>query len=244
MIHAKQSERGFTIIELMIAMMVFSVILLVVTAGIMRFTKQYYKGVISGQTQNTARAIIDDLTRSIQFNGGNVTPLKTNASDPATTPPRGYCIGNNKMYSFRKGYQVKDNGALTGLQSRHGLVSESVSGCSSASLARDTVTLPLALTGTNSREMLGNNMRLGRLSIESGGVPSLYVLSVKVLYGDNELLCSPSVTPATGPGGCAATAPVNTTVLENNDDIRCKTTTNAEFCAVSELKTTINKRLN
>ncbi len=85
---------GFTVIELMIATIVFAVILLVVTAGVLQFTRQYYKGINSSNTQAAARAIIDDMTRAIQFNGGDINPLTYSGK------PAGYCIGGYKRYSY------------------------------------------------------------------------------------------------------------------------------------------------
>jgi len=49
---SKRLQSGFTLVELMIATMVFSVILLVITYGVVRFTNSYYKGLNSSTTNS------------------------------------------------------------------------------------------------------------------------------------------------------------------------------------------------
>lgn len=65
-------KRGFTIIELLIATVIFSVILLIVTGAIIQFSKIYYKGTITAKTQEVARTIAEDMARSAQFSHGAV----------------------------------------------------------------------------------------------------------------------------------------------------------------------------
>src|SRR4051812_8577751 len=93
-----QNQSGFTIIELLIATVIFALVLLVITTGVLQFTRQYYKGVISSHTQSAARAIADDVTRALQFGVGSVQPLTTNGTSPAGQT-YGYCIGQSKRYS-------------------------------------------------------------------------------------------------------------------------------------------------
>lgn len=231
-------QDGFTIIELMIATMIFALILVVVTTGVMRFTKQYYKGVISNSTQNTSRAIIDDVSRAIQFNSGDVYKLTTN--DPlvpanSSNPAVGYCIGDSKQYSFVLNRQVKQDSPSAALnQSKYGLVSENVAGCTTNTVARNTATIT-SLTGVNSRELLGQHMRLNKFDISGTG--GVYTITVKVIYGDNDLLCSPSV-----PGDCNTGS--GTSAHLSNSDLTCRSMSGAQFCAVSELTTTVKKRVN
>lgn len=60
-----KNTAGFTIVELMIATVVFSVILILITTGIIQIGKAYYKGIIGSRTQETARKITDEVGRSI-----------------------------------------------------------------------------------------------------------------------------------------------------------------------------------
>ena len=207
---------GFTIIELLIATAIFALVLILLTTGVMQFTRQYYKGIIASKTQATARAIIDDVTRSIQFNGGDVYPLTLAGGGGG--PVAGYCIGEAKRYSFAVNSQVVDTTPNPSQQqSRHALISDDVTGCSSSSPALNARVIT-NLSGSNPRELLGENMRLAQFSITGGG--DIYTVIVKVVYGDSDLLLG---------------APPN---------VSCRPAAGSEFCTVSELSTTINKRVN
>src|SRR5688572_1794031 len=108
----KGPERGFTILELLVATIVFSVVLLLVTAGIMQITRVYYKGVTETNTQNTARTIVDTISQAIQFSGGDVT-----VTNPAAVPGTDYafCVGN-EQFSYRLGWQVENTHSIAANQ--------------------------------------------------------------------------------------------------------------------------------
>ena len=72
---------------------------------------------------------------------------------------------------------------------------------------------------TNGRELLGNHMRLGTLDITPNG--SLYTIHLRVIYGDNDLL---SDTSDFSKASCVGSIP------------------GSQFCAVSDLTTTVQKR--
>jgi prepilin-type N-terminal cleavage/methylation domain-containing protein len=210
------SQSGFTIIELMIATVVFTVILLVVTVAIIGFSRDYYHGVVLSDTQGTARAIADDVTRSIEFNGGDIVPLVSGGQ------VRGYCLGSSKRYSFESFQQVDDTPNTSQHQGHHGLVSDSLPGCSNATAPINVKTIndlaSLPPTSTNARELLGQHMRLAKLTINPVG--ALYVVNVKVVYGDDDLVSSPT-----------------------DPNMYCKSMAGSQFCAVSELTTTVKQRL-
>lgn len=210
----RSRQAGFTIIELLIATAVFSVILLVITTAVLQFTKQYYRGVVASSTQNVARTLIDDVSRSIEFNGGAVSPISGNT---------GYCIGSDKRYSYKLSRQVTDGGGDPAVhQGLHALVSDTVTGCNGSTPALNVTTLGSLSGGSlqNPRELLGQHMRLAKFNITPVG-SDLYTITVRVIYGDDDLLTSPTSPSAT-----------------------CLGTTGSQFCAVSELTTTVKKRVN
>lgn len=224
-------QAGFTIIELMIATLVFSIILITITAGILSFTRQYYRGVIASKTQDTARAIVDDVTRAIQFNTGDKSDLLV----PIVSDSNGYCIGTSKRYSFALGRQLTDSGTLVGKQSHHALISDNISGCSPSTYALDVTSANF--TGlTNPRELLGEHMRLAKFTIQSSS--DFYTITVRVVYGDDDLLCSPNPSFA---NDCTDT---NQSTHLDQPDLTCKLITGSQFCAASELSTTVKKRVN
>ena len=87
-----KAENGFTIVELMIATTVLSVILLLASVVIIGIGNLFYKGVAQSQTQGDVRTIIDDVSQHLKLDGGNVIAF-TDPSNPdivhAATSPSG-----------------------------------------------------------------------------------------------------------------------------------------------------------
>lgn len=156
----KNNQKGFTIIELMIATVVFSFVLLIASSAVVAIGRLYHKGITSSKTQDVTRSIMEDVSRSIQFSSGDVQ-----------SGPGVYCFGEDR-YS----YVINSKVDLDNPNSR--------------AVVHDTRTnlnqcnpLPLNSGG---EELLASNMRLLDFSVVSGGNKSSIV--VKVAYGDNDLL--------------------------------------------------------
>lgn len=205
----RRSLTGFTIIELLIAMAVFSVVLLVLTTGMLQISRLYYKGITTAKTQETARQVMDEISRSIQFGGGTVTG--TAAPAPGTT--QYFCIGD-KQYSYLLGKQLSDN-PDPATQTKNALVVQAFSGgCGSASQ-----NLLTGATGSDIRELLGPNMRLSKLELTNLNPPSdLWRLDLRIVHGEDDLL-----NPAKDNCGGARAG--------------------GQFCAASELRTVVKKRV-
>jgi len=214
----KQQQAGFTIIELMIATLVFSVILLIITAGIISLTNQYYKGVTSSNTQSVARSVMDTITQDIQFSSGTLTPPRTSSNNAVQY----FCTGNN-MYTYKLGFQLKDGVGLAADQTNSALVTSPVVGGSCPSPA--TVT-GFPTSGTH-RELLNPGMRVANLNITPGASSNSWTVEIRLASGDSDLLNNPQ--------------PVN----PNNPATQtsCRSGSGSQFCAVSELTTTVEERL-
>lgn len=213
-----RAQAGFTILELLVATTVFAVILLVVAVGVIRFTDSYYKGITSSKTQTTTRAVTAEISQSIQF-GKNVSFLSSSGVS-------GICI-DNTLYSYKLGQQVTDIAPFAAHQSYHGLIATVGGDCTGGIPAAIITALNAPPTGSlpsGSRELLGQHMRLGALTVAPAG--NLYTIRVKVIYGDDDLLY-PLVF-----GG---------TVWSN--EICNGQVAGAQFCAVSDLSTTVEQRL-
>lgn len=65
-------QRGFTIIELMISTVVFSLVLLAASAAIIQIGKKYYKGITNARTQEVARSTVDEIAQSLQFTNQSI----------------------------------------------------------------------------------------------------------------------------------------------------------------------------
>ncbi len=118
-----------------------------------------------------------------------------------------------QRYSYVLGQQLKTPPTAAD-QSAHVLVADTVAlGCPTGSLT---------ITDTKAqRELLGENMRLANLTVSRVGTTNLYNIRVKIAYGDAADLENPTATSA-----------------------QCKNVqTSSQFCAVSELNTTVEKRL-
>lgn len=220
-ISAKNTQsKGFTIVELMIATAVFSVLLIVITVGILQISRVYYKGVTEANTQNTVRQIADTISQSIQFSGSSVT---TTVSDPVPGDVYAFCVGN-EQFSYTTGYQVSDSPDPGKYQSYHGLVRNTVAGCTGSSDPQD-----VRAQAIEGRELLAPNMRLSKLDVSLVG-PNLYRIDVRVVYGDDDLLQSRS-----DPGG---------TLAPTRQDASCiSASAGTQFCAVAELSTIVRKRV-
>ena len=162
----KNAQDGFTLVELMIAMTVFSLVLVAASAGLIQVGRTYYKGVITSRTQDTSRSIIDEISRSVQFSGESPDLVRDGSGNLAAM-----CLGNTR-YSIRTDVQVGDTNP-------HGLYKDDAGAtCASADL-----TTPQ----TGGVELLGSNMRFSEFDVEALG-DQQYRIVVWVVYGDDDLL--------------------------------------------------------
>lgn len=225
--HTKQDQKGFTILELMIATMVFSVIFLATTTAILQMSKLYYKGVMSGRTQEVTRGLVDQLSQQLQFGGNDVTP-GVDSSPVVTGSPqsdgrltfKAVCIGNVR-YTYRIDTQVSDgtaSGSYDSANSRlqHALWRDTVSsGC-------DAVDLSQAQPSSGGEEVLGQNMRLAKFVVTPcDSTTNICNISVGVIYGDNDLIAYD------GSG------------LPDH----CQSIVGSQWCAASQISTSVLKRV-
>jgi prepilin-type N-terminal cleavage/methylation domain-containing protein len=212
-------NNGFTIIELMIATAIFSVILLLCATMLIQISRIYQKGVIRAQTQEVARSVIVNIAESIQFSGGEVYPVT------AINDSEGYCI-DGKLISYLKNWKLVDgtpNQTPTAEETRYALVTSRSPGCSDTTVAQN---LKAGSVNSTSKELLSPHMRISELTIckpGNCGIPAnsnLYKITVKISYGDKDLF---NPDPATGT--CVSSR------------------LGGSFCATSTLTTTVQKRI-
>jgi len=206
----KVNQQGFTVVELLVATVVFGAVLLVVTIAILQLTRVYYKGITEKSTQEIARNIADSIAQSIQFNGGIVTT----STNPGGGAPYAFCVGN-QQYTAITGRQLTDTTPGTN-QSRRVLVVRKLAGCTSTS-----GTAPMDGSGTD-RELLAPKMRLAKLDVAAVGTSGdVYKITVRVVYGDDDLLTNPT-----------------------DPDTTCERfQQGTQFCAISDLTTIVTKRV-
>lgn len=209
-------QAGFTVLELMIASSIFAVVLLVVAAGILRFSSDYYKGINSTNVQTVTRGVMSDVVANIQFGRSDPTALPSATVPPGQ--PQGYCI-DNTFYTYVIGQEVD--------ASHSGLVKTDGSSCGSAT---PTVPVPNALSA-NQQDMLGAHMRVAQFSI-THNTGDVWNVSITIVYADDGLLVDGSGNALTGSSTAA-----------NWATARCRNQAGQEFCAVSQLTTSVQKRL-
>lgn len=246
----RSNTEGFTIIELLIASSVFSVVLLVALTGFIQVGRIFYKGVSDSQTQNVARQIVTDISSSLSNTSSDDAVSTLNTSGGY----RYICIGTVR-YTWAK--YVSSNTALNskptfydqgqaqasynGRNSQNmdpnlpnpsiGLIRDTlpsqgtcpipcINGSSTAAACSESGTNLLALNDNKPKEMLGDLMRINDLTVTKTS-SGLYDVNVLIAYGSNDLIEYP-------PGDTAFMLP---TCIGNSADQR--------FCAVQQLQTSM-----
>jgi prepilin-type N-terminal cleavage/methylation domain-containing protein len=215
------SQAGFTIIELMIATVILSTMLLVVTVLMINIGNLYYKGVSQARVQDSVRNVADDVTQQLKFGTLLDAGSWTETSGSTNFTENAYCIGSTR-YTYIIGYQI-GTGTDFGTTPQVPHV-----------LWRDTNPTPgsctnqLNLFGSlgSGTEMIAPNSRLTSFSITaSATLSSTYTVTVGEAYGSKDLLNPdpPIDSPPTF--------------------VTCKGITGDRFCATSHLTTIVSKRI-
>ncbi len=139
-----RSQEGFTIIELLIASAVFSVVLVMLVAAFIQIGRIFYKGVNMSSTQDATRTILQDIGNDIIF--AQNTPPNFTAS---STGSGSFCVGAHR-YSYFLGNQVSS-------ASPAGVYRETLGGC--PTLAQQPVNL------SSANQLLGSGMQLNEIDI-------------------------------------------------------------------------------
>ncbi len=210
----KLNTRGFTIVELMISTAVFSFILLITSAGVIAIGRAYYKSLTSTRVQESARSLMEDVSRSVQFSAnGSVQGDDDINNDGVPVAIRVRCFGDDRYtYTIDQRVTGNNNGIYRDVMPS--------TGCQPSNCFNQ----PKA--GCNGRELLGENMRLLIFDL-TGSPPSLLV---KIAYGDNDLLSNYN--------------DAGVRLNENYADVQCRAgIAGSNFCAVSQLETSVTSRV-
>lgn len=236
----KWNEQGFTIVELLIALSILSVILVTATIILIQIGALYSKGVNAADLQNATRTTVADISGQLQFSGkvpNGCTPTDTtcyansknflNSADGTTLTVYTYCIGNTR-YSYVLNRELgTDRGTSPEQKTSHVLWRDTLTTDASA------CPVPNIVAGTDlddppskgdGYEMLGNHMRLTRFNIrETNSGSGIYNVDVWTAFGDSDLV---RPDPAGPPGRSI-----------------CAGVTGTQFCAVSSISTQITGRV-
>lgn len=172
---------GFTLVELLIATSIFTVILLVVTFGIVNIGKIYYKGINSAKTQSVARAISDEIGQAIQFSGSTIIPTSSLVTNGK------FCIGDTKYSYFLSDF--------TSAAVSRTLISEVDPLCSQPTSLPSIDSTGTVAAGVVARDLVSAPMRLANIEVVQIPSTSSYKVRVRVISGDNDLIERPGGDP-------------------------------------------------
>ena len=213
---------GFTVVELLVASVIFSVIILVALSGFIEIGRLFYKGSIYTANQQAARTITDKVGSDMNATSSVVGPTAT-----GTGQKRFYCIGNVR-YTFTLGQVVNLDNHGTTNSSNFGILRDKLPGASScADPFSGSSPVPIAV---DAAELLGNRMRLNSFCITkntSVSYGNLYAISVNIVTGDDKYI---TLKTNTSPPLCTATS---SALCNANLSV-------SQYCAGSDLTTSIS----
>lgn len=209
----------------MISTAVFSMILLIVLGAVTQIGRMYYKGLSVSRTQDASRRILDEISQQIQFSPD--LPVTTGGAGFSSATPVGLCIGSTR-YIVQLNKQVAGSNNVALNTQRHGLWLDDrgspTCDISAGGFASNLQNDPPVAGVVDGRELLADGMRLVdlQLSNEGGANPRLWTVKLRVIFGDQDLL--------------DVSNGVNQTVCSGSQ-------VGTQFCAVSELSTTVLRRV-
>jgi len=118
-------SRGFTIIELLMATVVFSLILLVTLAGFIQIGRLFYKGTTGAQTRTVTQQVMDDITTGIKGATGIWPPPQSSGGYTY------FCLdGSRYTYNINKEVDLSAGQVLLppAAGGNYGLIKDTVSG--------------------------------------------------------------------------------------------------------------------
>lgn len=222
----KPSQKGFTIVEIMIATAVFSVVLLAATAGFIEVGHLFYKGVSITNTQEVANHIFQDV------NGNFQTAANVSATQNGPSGYDYYCVGSSRYtYILNNEVNVSDSGPnhqVANAGGNFGILKDVLPGGSACAAPCDDLNasvtcVPGSVKFNNPVELLGSKMRVEQFDIEQSTTTSnLYNISIILAYGDDDVLTYSS--------------PNDLSTVSCNSDSNTQ-----QFCSVSRVQTAVYK---
>jgi prepilin-type N-terminal cleavage/methylation domain-containing protein len=175
------NKKGFTIVELLIAISVFSALLIIIVYAFLYGLNTFSKAQVVSKTQEVSRSIEQNIAQSFSLTAAgsytSITPVTNNANNGITS--YGFCLGQYR-YSYVLDKQLTSS-------NNYGLLQDTFQGCSSS-------TSPVDLSGSlpilnKPKQLLGNNMRISNFTITPSTPSNIsatgYQLVVEIDYGNN-----------------------------------------------------------
>jgi|GEM_PF-769102 len=226
----ENGSNGFTIIELLVATTIFSIVLIVIVASFLQVGRMFYKGVSVNNTNEAARTLVDDIANDIRLSKSSLYADPT--ADKNLMNVQYFCVGQHRYtFIFKTKVQGSDITA-TNLQAKNiqaGVIQDNTGG----NCHQPSDDPP----GTNATQILGPDMQLNNLTLTKSssetGVSGVRIHTHIVFYGaDNTVFDTSDTTmknTASDPGKAAGAS-----------DAFCSgNSLSTQFCAVSDIDTNI-----
>jgi prepilin-type N-terminal cleavage/methylation domain-containing protein len=180
LIKLNHQQRGFTIIELMIATSLFTLIILLVAITTIGIGRLYQKGINQTLIQDNTQTIASELTQHIQL-GDNFRSTTGN--------PGAYCFGTTK-YSYvldkKLGIDISNPDDP---ESPYVLWRESIKSTDPCTpIPINELAASKSSPTRNGTELISTNSRLTSLDIPSNPVPPPFYIILSEAYGGIDLL--------------------------------------------------------
>lgn len=121
----RSGKRGFTILEILVAVFLFSFLMVMTGESYLLAQRAYKKGAVEGELIQNVRVSVDRITREIRQSEGIITVLPPTADDPLNPPANEfiirdghtpevasyirYYLENNNLMRRHYGYYFSDN---------------------------------------------------------------------------------------------------------------------------------------
>jgi prepilin-type N-terminal cleavage/methylation domain-containing protein len=219
----QSSSTGFTIIELLIATTIFSIVLVVIVSSFLQVGRMFYKGVSVNNTNESTRNLVDSIANDARLS--TFTPGGADSSDPSKLF---FCIGAHR-YTYKLNTQVKANDISTSASTMGaGIVQDTAGGSSCLD--------PTHNPGINPSQVLGPDMRLNALSVTKNTTGTSVMIHAHVIfYGVDKTVFSSSIHPND-------TATDHTAALNDPSAYCSGNLLSTQFCAVSDIGTSVTLR--
>jgi|SRR5579884_1829837 len=228
----KLNNKGFTIIELLVATSVLSVILLLVTVMLINIGNLYYKDVNQAHVQDSVRSISDEITSQLELSPNKP---QTGSQLISGVTINVYCIGPTR-YSYVKSipgsaWQMNTPFSTVTFQIPHLLWRDTPNAGCNPSVAADLTAMPPTLPSTepNGADLVSTGDLLTQFCIGSYNVAS----------GDCTFQVAPTSPYTVAIGVANAGSLLNLAGINST----CSVRTGDQYCAASSLVTTVNSRL-
>lgn len=221
----QNSDKGFTIVELMVASAIFTVVLMAALAGFLQIGRLFYKGTSQAATQELTKQILNDVSDSVLM-----AESLSGARNYGSSGNQYLCLGGVR-YSYKIG-AIVDTANTDSLSNGEGigLVKDTLPGPNACAPPCPTSAAVACPAGgerwNNPVEMLGDNMRLQQFTITPNPLSAdYYTINIQVAYGEDEVL--ELANPA------------------DPTSIRCKGNLAAQqFCSVIKYSTSLKRGMN